>query len=285
MGRFFAFVRQFFTIILFVVLQIVALSMLYSYSASHKAVFSTVANQVTGSINKRFYKVQDYLHLNEVNKNLSQHNLSLLQKQKENYVNIGNTTKDFYDTLFIDTTGKPFVKLLYSWKDAKVVYQSLFKEKNYIQLARGVNGGLKKDMGVVSESGAVAGRIVEVSGDYSTAMSVLHKDFNLQGKVKRTDHTGWIKWDGKDYRYINLEKVPKDIVLYKGDSIVTYGSEAFPDNTPIAVVDTAYIEKTTNYLKVKLRTITNFGALSYAYIVENNEAAALKEQLKKAQNQ
>jgi rod shape-determining protein MreC len=282
MGRVFAFIRQFYTILLFVFLQIIALTMLYNYSKSHRAFLSTTANELTGGVNKQFYKVNDYMHLKEVNQQLVQENKKLLQERNLNYVPIGNTKKDFIDTLFYDTLGRAVTRLRYSWMDAKVVYNSLYKEKNYIQVARGVNQGVRADMGLVSENGGVAGKLVEVSGNYATAMSMLHKDFNLQGKVLRGNTTGWIKWDGKDSRYIFVEKVPKDVTLQRGDSIVTFGSEIFPDNLPIATVDTAYIQKGTNYLVVKAKTVCNFGSLSYAYIVENKDAKEQKEQLQKA---
>lgn len=282
MGRVFAFIRQFYTILLFVFLQIIAMVMLYNYSHSHKATFSTTANNLTGGINKQFYKVKDYMHLKEVNENLVAENKSLLQHQMYNYIPMGNTKKDFVDTLFYDTLGRAVTRLKYSWMDAKVVYNSLYKEKNYIQVARGVNGQVRKDMGLVSESGGVAGKIVEVSGNYATAMSMLHKDFNLQAKINKINATGWVKWDGTDYRFVIIEKMPKGSNIEKGDSLVTYGSEIFPDNIPIAIVDTSYIEKGTNTLKVKARTVCNFGALSYAYVVENKDALEQKEQLQKA---
>jgi rod shape-determining protein MreC len=282
MGRVFAFIRQFYTILLFIFLQIVSLTMLYNYSRSHRAFLSTTANEVTGGFNKQFYKVNDYMHLKEVNEQLVQQNKKLLQNQSYNYTPAGNTKKDFIDTLFFDTTGKAVTRLRYSWMDAKVVYNSLYKEKNYIQVARGANQGVRADMGLVSENGGVAGKLVEVSGNYATAMSMLHKDFNLQAKAPRSNATGWVKWDGKDNRYVYIEKVPKDVVFNRGDSIVTFGSEIFPDNVPIATIDTAYVQKGTNYLVVKARTVCNFGALSYAYIVENKDAKEQKEQLQKA---
>jgi rod shape-determining protein MreC len=283
MGRLLIFIKHFYTVLLFVVLQVVALVMLYNYNNMHKALFSQTANQFTGAINSKFYKAQDYMHLTETNKNLAAQNAALLQQQPYNFTNIQNKFKDFADTLFYDTLGKPVVRLRYRWIESKVVYNSLFKEKNYIQLDKGSAAGLKVGMGILSDAGGIAGKIVEVSGNYATAMSLLHKDFFVQGKIKQANISGQIKWDGDDYRFVNVDRIPKDILLNKGDSIFTQGSNIFPDNMPIAIVDTSYIDKGSNYLKVKAHTVTNFGALSFAYIIENRDTEEQKKQLLNAE--
>jgi rod shape-determining protein MreC len=283
MGRVFIFIRHFYVYLLFVVLQVVALVMLYNYSRVHKAVFSQNANQITGAINSKFYKTQDYLHLTEVNENLAKQNALLLQQQPFNFSSIQNKFKDFSDTLFYDTTGKAVVRVKYRWIEAKVVYNSLFKEKNYIQLDKGTKDNLRVGMGILSDAGGVAGKIVEISNGYATAMSLLHKDFFIQCRLKQANITGQIKWDGEDYRFVNVEKISKDILVNKGDSLLTIGSNIFPDNMPIAIVDTAYAEKGSGYLKIKAHTVTNFGALSFAYIIENRDTEELKKQLLNAE--
>lgn len=284
MGRVFIFLRHFYVIILFVVLQIVALTMLYNYSNTHQAIFSSTANQFTGAINSKFYTTQNYMHLKTVNENLAKQNALLLQQQPFNYTNLQNKFKDFADTLFYDTLGRPVVRTKYRWIEAKVVYNSLFKEKNYIQLDKGTANNLKIGMGILSDAGGIAGKIVEVSANYATAMSVLHKDFFVQGKIKNANITGPIKWDAQDYRYINVERISNTILVNKGDSINTFGSNIFPDNMPIAIVDTAYIEKGSSYLKIKAHTVTNFGALAFAYIIENRDTEELKKQLLNAES-
>src|SRR5829696_8728704 len=95
----FAFLRRYFTFIVFVVLQFVSLWMLFSYNRFHRAAFLGVASELTGSVNTQVDKLDDYFHQGEENKRLHRINDSLLNLLKSNFDYPDTSQRFVSDTL------------------------------------------------------------------------------------------------------------------------------------------------------------------------------------------
>ena len=63
MRNIFLFIRRFFNLILFLVLQGTAIYILSTYNKTHQAVFAGVANEVTGTISEKYNSVEYYFQL------------------------------------------------------------------------------------------------------------------------------------------------------------------------------------------------------------------------------
>ena len=74
MRNIFLFIRRFFTLIVFIVLQGFALWMLFRFNRLHHAAFLGVANEITGTVNTQVDKLDDYFHQGEENKRLHKMN-------------------------------------------------------------------------------------------------------------------------------------------------------------------------------------------------------------------
>ncbi len=70
----FLFIRRYFNFVFFVVLQVVALYILFHYNKFHEAVFSGVANELTGNIGGKYSNVTNYFHLKSTNDQLAKEN-------------------------------------------------------------------------------------------------------------------------------------------------------------------------------------------------------------------
>src|SRR4051812_46310013 len=163
MRNIFLFIRRYFTFLAFVVLQFFALWMLFKYNKLHHAAFMGVASEVTGSINTQVDKLDDYFHQGEENKRLHRINDSLLNLVKSNFDYPDTSQRFVRDTLRKDST---FSIVKYAWRDAKVVYNTVNSEQNYLQLNRGSNYGIKDNMAVISSDLGVVGVVVNVSPNF-----------------------------------------------------------------------------------------------------------------------
>jgi len=63
MRNVFLFIRRYFNFLFFVVLQIIALYLLFHYNEFHQAAFMRVANEMTGRISTRYSNVESYFTL------------------------------------------------------------------------------------------------------------------------------------------------------------------------------------------------------------------------------
>ncbi len=266
MRNIFLFIRTYFNLLLFLVLQIVSIIFLVKYNKTHEAAFSVVANEVTGRVNEQYNKVQYYFHLKQTNKQLAEENARLRNLLGANFEGPDTARQKFMDSLIRDTTGRI---RKYVWLPAKVVSNTVSSQMNYITLHRGSNQGVKKDMSVIGPNGVV-GTVVDVSENYSRVMSLLNRNSKVSSMLTKGGVAGSVEWDGKDPQFLTLRNIPKSIKVAKGDTVVTSTYSAnFPSNVFVGFVQSISADPSSNFFTIKLKTATNFFSIQYVNVVEN----------------
>jgi rod shape-determining protein MreC len=277
----FLFIRRYFNFVFFVVLQIAALYILFHYNKFHEAVFSGVANELTGNIGGKYTNITYYFHLKSTNDQLAKENEELRNKLLANFERPDTTQKLVTDTIPYDTLGH-FRKYLY--RSARVVNNSVSLPNNTFTINRGENEGVHKNMGVISPNG-VAGVVINTSNNYAVVMSLLHRQTKISASLKKTGETGKVLWDGTSPLYITLKDIPKSAQVAKGDSVVTspYASH-FPPGILIGTVMDIVDDKTSSFYTLRLKPATNFFNVQFVMVVENllkDEQAKLEEETNK----
>jgi rod shape-determining protein MreC len=155
-------------------------------------------------------------------------------------------------------------------REAKVVYNTVNNEQNYIQLNRGSKYGIREDMAVLSSDLAVIGVVVAVTPNFSEVMSLLHLQNSVSAALKKSGTSGKVEWDGKDPRYVYLKGIPQSLEVKRGDSIVTSQySFNFPPGYMIGTVASAINDPATGFYLIKVKTAVNFSSLQQVFVVEN----------------
>src|ERR1044071_8870941 len=104
MRNVFLFIRRYFTFLSFILLQFLALSMLFRYNKTHRAVFLGKANEVTGFFNSKYDNLDDFFHLKEENLRIHKMNDSLLNLLPGNFIKVDTGSHVITDTVSYDTT-------------------------------------------------------------------------------------------------------------------------------------------------------------------------------------
>jgi rod shape-determining protein MreC len=160
-------------------------------------------------------------------------------------------------------------KQQYEFEEAKVVNNSTNRRNNYLTLNRGKKQGVETDMGVISSTGIV-GTVDQVSDNFCTVISVLHKDHVVNAKIKKDGNFGALSWDGADYQKATITGLPTHTKLTKGDTVVTSShSVSYPENILIGTVESFGIKSGETSFTVKVKLSTEFKKLEYVYIVRN----------------
>src|SRR4051794_7592180 len=267
MRNIFLFIRRYFTFIAFMVLQVFALWMLFKYNRIHHAAFMGVASEFTGSINTQVDKLDDYFHQGEENKRVHRMNDSLLNLLHSNFAAHDTAQRLVEDSIMIDSTKD--VRRYY-WRDAKVVYNTINFEKNYLQINRGSNYGIRDNMAVLNSDGAVVGQVVNVSPNFSSVMSLLHVQSSVSASIKKTGEAGKVEWDGKDPRFVSLRGIPKSVQVKVGDTIVTSRySYNFPPDKMIGTIENVSSDPASGFYLLKIKTAVNFSNIQQVFVVEN----------------
>jgi rod shape-determining protein MreC len=245
---------------MFLLLQVLAFSLLVNNNSFHKSSFFNSTNAVVGSIYTYKSNVTDYLSLREINNRLAEENAELRNQLKYNYVAVDNSFAIIDDTLS---------KRKFRYFKARVINNSINKQTNYITIQNGGNLGFKRDMGVISEQGIV-GIVKDVSPNFCTVISVLNTNFSTSVKIDRTNDLCLIEWDGADSRYAYLKDIALHVDVRKGDKIVTREASAiFPANIAVGTVVEVEDDAGSVYHTVKIKLASDFNKLQYVYLVEN----------------
>jgi rod shape-determining protein MreC len=284
MRNIFLFIRRYFNILFFLLLEGISLYFIVHYSKYHKAMFSNTANQLTGKVNEQYNKIEYYFRLKQTNESLVSANEILYNKLKADFELPDSTSKSVIDTIRVDSV-QQYRK--YRYLQAKVVSNSVVGPNNYIVIARSeASKQLKEGMGIVDPANGVVGIITEVSNDFAVVMSLLHADSHISGKLLHGGEMGTLSWDGKVPNILSLNGIPKSAKVAKGDTIISSGySTSFPKGMMIGVVEEVIPEKSTNNFKIRFRSAANFYNIEFVYAIENKQADEINGLLNKAKKQ
>jgi rod shape-determining protein MreC len=266
MKNIFIFIRRYFNFLFFLVLQILSFVFLIRYNQTYQTAYAGIANEVTGRINLQYNKVENYFHLKENNRLLLEENTRLKNLLRSNFESPDSSRVVALDSLIRDTLGR---QRKYLWLPAKVVFNTVSSQTNYLTLHRGANEGVKKDMAVVGPQGVV-GTVIDVDNNFSRVMSLLNRNSKVSSMLKKNRTIGTVEWDGKDPHFITLRNIPKSSKVSKGDTVVTSSySSNFPPDIMVGTVDEIFKEAASNFYIIRVKTATDFYTLEYVNLVEN----------------
>ena len=260
MKNFFLFLWRQYFFFLFLILEIVSFILIVQNNYYQRSGFINSTNQFSGNILTAFNDISQYFSLRDVNRKLSEENAKLLTESKKFFIETSNHVFYCNDTLY---------RQQYKFINAKVIRNSTNKRDNYITLNKGSRQGIACGMGVATSTG-ILGIIRQVSPDFSSAISVLHKEIRISAKIKKNGHVGTVTWEGGNYRYGELIDIPTHVRLMRGDTVITSGySESFPEGIMIGVISDYRIEKGDNFYTTVIKFSTDYNNISYAYVIQN----------------
>ena len=260
MRQLFGFIWKHYFFFLFLLLEIIAFSLIINHNNFQRAAFINSTNQFTGSILNTFNNISEYFSLKKANILLADENALFHSSSENSFIKTDSNSFFKDDTLY---------KHQYLYVAAKVISNSTNKRNNYIMLNKGRKHGIEKDMGVFTSDGVI-GTVIEVSENFSRVMSILHKKYKLNAKIKKNGHLGTIEWDGLNYKIGTLRDIPTHVKLYKHDTVITSGnSYIFPEGILIGTVNEYIADHNDKFNKVSIIYSIDYNKLYYVYIIKN----------------
>ncbi len=260
MKTLFAFLWKHYFFLLFLILEIISFIFIINHSYYQRATIISSANGITGYVYNTANSITGYFGLKKTNEELSEENARLRSLESVVLLTTDTIQHDRADSIH---------KQLYHYFSAKVISNSTSKRNNYLLLNKGLSQGVGKDMGVITSKGVV-GIVKDVSLNFSSVLSVLHKQTRVSAKLKKNNQLGTLLWQGTNYRVGTLKDIPAHIQLNVGDTVITSGfSHIFPEGIPIGSINEYYIEGGDNFYTIKLDFFVDFNNLSYVMVVDN----------------
>lgn len=233
-----------------------------------------VAGEWTGRMEGQVQGWRIYFSLKKENEAL-QKRINELQNQLAQNFQSPDTSAGIQhgDTLKADSVLQ-YRKYLY--REATVVNNSVHLPNNFITLHRGSLQQIRPGMVVVGPSGAI-GVVLDVSDNFSTVMSMLHRQSRISAKLKKTGEMGRIEWDGANPRLVQMKDIPKGIKVQPGDTVLTSAYSDFPADIMIGTIQKIIPEKSSNNFLLHIRPATDFSKIQHVFVIENLQKSEQEE--------
>jgi rod shape-determining protein MreC len=248
--------------LLFIFLQIMCIILISKNRNLQSTRILNSSNAVAANTFKTIANTREYLALREENSMLAKENaglLNIIRSRSYELIHVASLVQN--DTLY---------KQKYIFNSAKVINNSTNLRSNYLTLNVGSEQGITHDMAIINSEGIV-GVIKDVSKNFSSALSVLHKDVKVTCMLKKNGFYGPLSWEkDDDYSSATISDMPMHSRIKAGDTIVTSAlSSIFPEGIMVGYVKSFERKSGDAFYTVKINLSTNFKKVNHVYVIKN----------------
>lgn len=122
-------------------------------------------------------------------------------------------------------------------------------------------------MAVITNKGVI-GITDFTTNKFTRVMSLLNENIKINSNIKNKGIFGTVKWNGEDFRYVQLTNVPKHLTIEINDTVVTdIRSNIFPSGIPIGIIKDFKLKEGTDEYIANVELFENFLKIENVYIV------------------
>ncbi len=280
------FLRRIYVVLLFVVIEAIAL---YCYAQSTyytQAKILARASSVVGGLQGAAFGVRHYFTLRGENQVLAE-KVAQLESELEYYRQSAALEEEQSIDSEIDSVLMHSL-VQYRYLTARVIANTINRRNNFITLNKGRIHGVTANMGVVTPDGDMVGYVAACSDRYSVVVSLLNEDFSTGGKVvgDENNYVGTVAWQGGNPYVVHMTDLSKYADVEVGDEVIGSGtSHYFPSNLNVRIgyVEEMELNPNQTYYDVVVRLSADLSRLNNVILVENfdfSEVTALETSVK-----
>lgn len=260
------FFQKFKYFLFFLLLQLIALTLIFNNLNFQNSKYVNSANALAGSLYGKVSDISNYFSLKATNTQLIEENTLL-----RNFLNQKTNISFTVDSIVIDTV-KYYQK--YTYTSAKIINNSYSKAFNFLTIDKGTIAGLSKEMAVVNGKGII-GFTDNLSPNFGRVQSILNKNTKINARL-RNGYFGTLQWNSLDYNTVQLIDIPRQAPVKIGDTIETGGKSAiFPEGILIGkVIEINKDNAVDNVINVKL--FNDMSVIGPVYVIKNLQKVEIK---------
>ena len=263
------FIRRIYVVLLFILIETIALNYYARSSFYTQAKILAHANSVTGALQQSIFSLRHYFTLSSENEMLAQRvaeleNALTIYREQERQTQTDTLTMAAMDSTMLASLAQ------YRYTTARVISNTINSSHNFITLNRGRQHGVLVDMAVVTPDGAMVGYVLECSERYSIVMPMLNTEFRTSGKISGDEHFGSISWNGTSPHRVQMSELTKYSEFEIGDEVIASGlSQYFPEGVRIGYVESLKENENHTSYDVEIRLAADMTRLSNVILIEN----------------
>lgn len=267
MYRLIRFIKRYYVLFLFIILEVMAIDRYARSTGYTKAKILNTSVKVSGGVYGVTASVGDWISLRHDNRIL----VDRLASAESELAYYKNVCREADSVTFSKVT-----EFNYFFSSAKVINNSINRQENYFLIDKGYDDGIEKNMAVLSADGVVAGYVLDVSRSFSVCMSILNKNFRIGGRIVDKEYFGSVYWDCKNTDFVILSDIPRYADIHIGDTVVSAISSRFPQNVMIGTVDQLDESDDGASYSIKVRLGTRMSRLSDVMVLNYSDSEELR---------
>ena len=271
------FIRRIYVVLLFILIETIALNYYARSSFYTQAKILAHANSVTGALQQSIFSLRHYFTLSSENEMLAQRvaeleNALTIYREQERQMQTDTLTMAAMDSTMLASLSQ------YRYTTARVISNTINSSHNFITLNRGRQHGVLVDMAVVTPDGAMVGYVLECSERYSIVMPMLNTEFRTSGKISGDEHFGSISWNGTSPHRVQMSELTKYSEFEVGDEVIASGlSQYFPEGVRIGYVESLKENENHTSYDVEIRLAADMTRLNNVILIENTNYTEIYE--------
>lgn len=269
MQRLFDFLARHFHWLLFLVLEVIALVMLFRSNSYQTAVWLGTSNAVVGQLMEWRSDALKFFTQSQENQALMRRNLALEARLKAMGELMATQGKDTSSVQRRQDSLMESMRLI----PAQVVGNELTRSDNMMTINRGTKDGIRPDMGVVCGTGAV-GVVYLCSDHYSVVLPLINRYTHLSCGIRDRGYFGYMNWQGGDPTRAWVDDVPRHARFHTGDLVETSGySSIFPKGILVGKIEHVYNSPDGLSYRLKVHLSTDFSILRHVMVIADERVA------------
>ncbi len=261
MGELVEFIVRSRNFILFMLLEVLCFYFIINTNNYWNASFFNTSNRYAAQLLTWSNAAQEYSQLRDVNADLALENQRLHSElMKLQQARPPAPVAYRADSAFADR---------FQYTVAKVINNTTQLANNYLTIDKGTDDGIAPGMGVISPTGVV-GKVRYCNRHFSVVTSILHSEYRVSSRLVKADEIGSARWEGVDPHVMTLLDISRYKPVSIGDSVVTSEFNSnFPPGILVGRVKRVGVRPDQTFHDIDLTVATNFGNLSFVYIITN----------------
>ena len=254
-------IQKYNNLLLFLLLQVIALFFLFSWRNSyHHTIYLSASNNVVGSLYKTNNDILEYFKLEEINDELKAEN-SKLKQSLYNFIDSAEIHLAYQGLL----DEQQFIV-----RPVNVISSQFKQRENYLVIDKGKKDSVVSNMGIVGTKGVI-GIVLNSSTNYASILPIINSNFQLAIRHRRSKSFGMLLWNEKNnWKTAVVEDVPEYVKVHTGDIFESSGASGiFPAGILIGKVLKTEKIPASQFQRVYLNLYEDFSSLSAAYVVDN----------------
>ena len=242
-------------LVIFIILEIIALNWLVNTHSIHNSRMSAIVIKYSDTWIETLGQINTFNSVKEQNQSLNIENSRLrteLLRVKKYVPNHHKTQK-----------AKLFDTSIWVSTPAEIIRMSTHFSNNLLIANKGKIDGVVKGSGML-DNGHLAGKVIEVTNNECLVFPIIHRNIEWSVRIGKEGAIGRLVWDGEDINTAEVIDISKSALILPGDEVFTTGFQGvFPPDILVGEIKKVTVTEADDFKTVIVKLGVDYSSIRF----------------------